>query len=120
MKIRMWKIFYDGGGTFSNRDGSPQEAPARGVQVIIQSSDRVGRAVVRSSDYYIFSARCGGWEGVDIFGLWDYLASPGFKVVKFGRTIGNQEWNDVLIRAVDDPELPRKSNWFPHERKSVK
>ena len=67
----MWKIFYDDGSVFSNKDGSPEEAPCRGIQIITQSNERVGRSVARSSDYYIYSEKMGGWEGVDIFGLWD-------------------------------------------------
>ena len=65
----MWKIFYDDGSIFSNRDGNPEEAPCRGVQIITQSNERVGRAVIRSSDYYVYSEKMGGWEGVDIFGF---------------------------------------------------
>ena len=116
----MWKIYYDDKKTFTDKDGNPEEAPCRGVLVITQSCERVGRAVTHSRDYYIYSKRLGGWEGVDTFGLFDYLSHPGFKIVKFGRTVTNEEWNEVLLRAVDDPELPKKSGWLPRERRMVK
>jgi hypothetical protein len=112
-----WKIWYDDGGTYTDRDGPPESAPGRGVQVIATIDESVGWRLVRSADYYIFSPQIGGWEGVDSFGLWDYLADPGHKVVKFGRTIGNREYEDILDRATHDPDFPRKSAWRPSERR---
>jgi hypothetical protein len=112
-----WKIFFSDGSTWTDRDGPAEKAPGWGVLVITQADERVGRALVRESDFYIFSpAWFGGWEGVDLVGLLDYLAHSGEPAtVKLGRTVSPQVWNDALIRASDDDYCPRKSASRRHE-----
>ncbi len=39
------------------------------------------------------------WVGVDLFGLWDYLATDGWKRVLFGRTIPNAPYQEIYRRA---------------------
>lgn len=93
-----WRIFYDDGSTFSDEDGTPEQAPARGVIAIV-CRDPVARWVVCSRfDYYVWR---GEWFGVDIFGLFDYLVDPGWKGVTFGRTIANEEFRKIHTRACD-------------------
>jgi hypothetical protein len=99
-----WKIFYEDGSTFSSEDGSPTDAPALGIQVIVQNDPDSGRYNQSGSDYYVY--RDGRWWGVDIFGLFDFLIhhSP----VKFGRTTDNETYLSLFHRAEDDPDfLPR-------------
>jgi hypothetical protein len=110
-----WLIFYGDGSTFSSNDGSPACAPARDVQVIVQVDKRVGIWLQSTGDYYIFD---GKWRSVDIFGLFDYLIEPGYKVVKFGRTISNDEYQVILRRAQELMEIA-KSAYLPGERKSA-
>ena len=114
-----WKVWYDGGLTFSSDDGPPTRAPKRGVQAIACADREAGRVICRSSDFYIWSVFDGqsGWQGVDMFGLFDYLSEPGAKVVLFGRTIGNVEYRQLLNRIVDDPDLPVKTCWHAEERR---
>lgn len=106
-----WKIFYADGSTFSDRDGAPESAPGWGVLVVTQDDERVGRALVREADFYVFSERWyGGWEGVDLVGLLDYLSHSRERcVVKLGRTVSNEVWNETLIRASDDDYCAPKS-----------
>lgn len=105
-----WKVFYDDGATFSSADGEPHEAPARGVQVIGQADPLVGRRLL-TRGYYWYDYDDDRWYGGDIFGLFDYLARPGHKTVKFGRTIPRADWEAVKQAANDDPDLPDKSAW---------
>lgn len=113
-----WKIYYGDRTTFTDEDGNPEDAPCRNVQVIAQVSDRVGKYFCRSDDFYIFDESIGGWQGVDIAGFYDYLFRPGLKIVKFGRTISNEEWNDILGWAMkEDDYLPPKSGWLKRERR---
>ena len=116
MKIK-WKIYYGDGSTFTDGDGLPQDAPCRNIQVIAQVSDVVGQTIIRNTDFYIFSEELGGWEGVDNYGLWDYLSDPGLKIVKFGRIVTNQRWYELQTVVKNDDYLPPKTAWFKHERR---
>jgi hypothetical protein len=108
-----WKIYY-ANSTYSDEDGPLQDAPSLGVQGIAVADDVVGRAVLWRYDYYWHEGR---WFGGDIFGLWDYLARPGLKKVGFGRSLTNEQWNEVVKRVLEDPALPPKSGWTPDERR---
>lgn len=83
-----WRIYYGDDSTFTNLDGSPWDAPAVGVVAITVADPSVGRWVARASDYYVYDPAqfTPAWEGVDTFGLWDYLTQPGPRKVLFGRT----------------------------------
>ena len=108
----MWKIFYPD----STYMGDPELAPKLGVQAIIVSDPHVGRRVERADDFYIWTPENGGWRGANHFRLAEYLQSPGYKVVLFGRTIGNEEYADVLDRATNDKDLPPKTGKLKGER----
>ena len=99
----MTKIFY-GDGTEYEGD-SP---PARDVQVILQR-DADGPHFQSGSDFYV--KRGGRWQGVDHFGLYDYLLDSG--LVLFGRTISREEYNEVYQRA-----KVVKNTWRPGERRA--
>lgn len=93
----MWTIYYADSGAFSEKDGTPFDAPARGVTVIVQP-DPFNEYRTVTGDYYIFQPW--GWEGVDLFGLWDYLADPGPKAVKFGRTLPTRDFEKIFLKAI--------------------
>lgn len=102
-----WKIFYDDFSTFSSVDGPPEESPALGVQAIVMPDSEVGRTVDAKREYYWWIDD--RWDGGDIFGLFDYLSRPGFKVVRFGRSMTNESFRAVYDVAANDPDFPRKS-----------
>lgn len=108
-----WRIYYGDGSTFSDQDGKPEDAPCRNVQAIAQVAPDVGWYLCRSDDFYAYLEK--GWQGLDSFGLWDYLAEPGLKIVKFGRTLHYPDYEEVLNKALNDPDLPRKSAWRKEE-----
>lgn len=112
-----WKIRYGDGSTFSDLDGSAFDAPGLGVVTINVVDPEVGFRVARSADYYCYDPEqfTGGWEGVDIFGLWDYLSQPGPRKVVFGRTYQNSVWDEAWQAAKHDPDMPLKSARFPTE-----
>ena len=109
-----WRIYYGDGSTFDSSMGSPSEAPARDVQAIVQPDEQAGRVVISKWDYYYWQER-GCWYGCDIFGLFDYLCRPGWKTVKFGRTLLNDEYTAIFVRAAEDPGFPRKSAKYEGE-----
>ena len=114
-----WKVFYGDGSTFTDEDGPPELAPKRNVQAVGQECHDHGSVICRCDDFYIWAEFDGRyqWQGVDYFGLWDYLIDPGSKVVLFGRTIGNREFKALTGKIYDDPYLPGKSGYYAGERK---
>jgi hypothetical protein len=106
-----WRIYYGDGTTFDDLDGTPADAPALNVQVIVvrdrDPNSQLGRYPVHRFDYYWWDDP--DWYGGDLFGLFDYLARPGWKRVMFGRTIGNAEHQAIIDRALADPDLIRRS-----------
>ena len=111
----MWRIWYDNGTAYSSEDGTPENAPGRGVICIMQDSERTGRHKLSGADYYIL--RDGRWFGVDLFGLWDYLADRGKKIVKFGRFVERERFNEIMRQAEQDDSFPARSAWEPTEHR---
>ena len=104
-----WKIFYSDGSTYSNDDGSPATAPPFDVQVIVQLDQTGGRYNQMGSDYYTW--RDNRWWGVDIMGLFDYLAHYSPSVVKFGRTVDNETFQQMFRLAETDEDFPRRDGF---------
>lgn len=111
-----WKVWYADGTTYTAADGGPAGAPARGVQAVTYPSDRVGVRVLTGHDYYWWDDEQAAWLGGDSFGLWDYLARPGWKRVLFGRTLPDDEYRALMAQVRADPDLPDKSAHHPDER----
>lgn len=113
-----WRIYYGDGSVYSSSDGLPESAPGLDVQAIAKSDPLVGRVILHGGEidagYYWYEA--GEWYNGDIFGLFDYLQRPGFKVVKFGRSIPTDKFREILQLAVNDPGFPAKSAKYPNER----
>lgn len=92
-----WRIYYGDGTTFSDRDGSPFQAPPAGV-IVIAFEDNGKTKLAHSKDYYLW--REDGWYVADMGGLWDYLLiGTGPKYVLAGRTIKTQDYWDIVGRA---------------------
>lgn len=79
----MWRIYYEDGSTFSNGDGTLQEAPAFGVQAITCDPDE--------------------WHAGDFVGLIDYLVRTG--LVKFGTLTTNEKYKAAVTAARSDQEF---------------
>lgn len=110
-----WRIYTSTGGTFSDADGPPEQAPRLDIQVIAQAADRgIGRQTV-TGDYYWYEA--GRWYGGDLFGFFDYLIRVSPAIVGFGRVLPRPQFEALLNRAVTDPDLPEKVAWDPRERR---
>lgn len=108
-----WRIWYDDLTVYDSAVSGPDQAPALGVQAIAVADATVGRLILSRYDYYWWDA--GRWWGGDLFGLWDYLARPGWKRILFGRSLSNEQFSEVMARALGDPELPAKSAWDERE-----
>lgn len=109
-----WKILYSD-DHYSDEDGPPENAPKIDVQAIIVRDTLIGRRIEARSDYYIWVPSRGGWRGVDTFGLFDYLATPGSKIVLFGRVLSDPDWRSLWTLATQDPDFPIKSSGYGYE-----
>lgn len=107
-----WKIFYDGGYTFSDEQGKPEDMPAFGVVCIVCADDLVGRMILHKFDWYYWTD--GGWQGGDIYGLLDRLLHrlPTVAVCQ-GRTVPNAVYQEIMGRADKDPDFPPMSGKLP-------
>ncbi len=110
-----WKIFYTDGSTFSNADGTPEEAPGGGVVAIAQEDETVGVLIHRGNDYYAFDKQYGGWYGLDEKGFTQYVCRPGLKIIKLGESMDTGRFRALFTRIQADHELPNKSAFYPWE-----
>ncbi len=113
--VNKWALYYDDGTRFTDEDGSPAEAPARGVQVIAESDPDVGRRLHLRADFYLYLGD--RWISVDIHGLIDHLADV-MGLVKVGRMLSRPDFLEIYERAIADDHLPKKSGYVPGEVKS--
>lgn len=112
-----WKVFYVNGYSFSHVDGEPQDAPGGGVVAVVQEDDTVGVLVHRGTDFYVFDEFYGGWYGLDVFGLTQYLMRPGLKIVKVAEAMSTQAFKQMMADIQADPNLPKKSARYSWEAK---
>jgi hypothetical protein len=103
----LWKIIYRDGSAYSDKDGPAFEAPATGVQVILQHSGSVGRNILANHDYYWFEDR---WFGGDLAGLILYLIEhKGAQKVILGKFVVDDVFHAAMKQAVEDPDFLPKS-----------
>jgi len=114
MSIR-WKIYYGDGSIYI--PGDPFSAPSRNVQAIINHDADHEWALVNNFDYYWYDEDRDKWNGGDLFGLYDYLLQSGHKKVVFGRTLDDIHYQDILIKIMNDPDIPKKTGFRPGEIK---
>lgn len=112
-----WIIYYTDGSDYSHEDGPPESAPGSGVAAVVQEDDVVGAEIHMQHDFYCYDeALFGGWYAHDYFGLSQYLALPGFKVIKMGYNMPTAAYRDLLARLRADPRVPSKSSRYNWER----
>lgn len=116
-----WVIYYDEGPPFTDAAGPPEAAPAVGVQVIGYDDEVTGRTLLSGAEFRFYGGYFwwdGTWHSGDLFGLFDYLARPGLKVVKFGRSLDDARFREIWRQATEDTYLVPKSAYRPQERRA--
>ncbi|KKN92416.1 hypothetical protein LCGC14_0209070 [marine sediment metagenome] len=107
-----WKIYYhdpnskDYYSTFSNLDGTAEQAPVNGV-IVIQQPIENGRGIdqVTNGDYYALDEE-NKWIGMDVLGLQDRIDNNiPFTALKEGRWINLERFWDILYLAGDDKDF---------------
>lgn len=110
---KRWRIYYADGSLFTFSDGTPFDAPGRGVEVIAQEHADAGREYLCKTDFYWWTGE--RWIGGDLFGVWDYLVDPGPRKILIGRMIGSDVFNRIMLQATSDDLLPAKSAYVGDE-----
>ena len=106
-----FRIYYDDGSTYSDRDGEPFYARPYGVEVVaIESASAPSGVALQhglpAKHNWVWKndglepAQEPIWHLVDEAGLWDYLLMyRGPKAVLIGRTIRNEAFWALMSRA---------------------
>lgn len=111
-----WKIFYTGCSTYSDADGSPFDAPATGAQAVVKTDTATGRVLLSCCDYYWWDNARDAWYGGDVAGFYQYMMiAKGPKAVLFGQYISNEEFHNISVAALVDPDFPTKSARHPSD-----
>lgn len=136
----MFRIYYGDGSMVEGSDrGAWLKAPPLNVQVVAatdpyptDSPRNVGRLIFHSSPFYIWGKDSPIPSAADGFGVLDDLLARGLVTanarlsersiaectkwgVKLGRTIAIQDFDAILLRAINDEGMPRKSATRPGE-----
>ncbi len=78
MPVRAWAIWYDDDTTFSSEDGSWEDAPREGVQVVCFRHDPPYRTFVTGRDEYLHpehgGVKYGRWMDDDAFDVLNRIA----------------------------------------------
>ena len=104
-----WRIYYDGGATVDSEGGSPDDAPAYGVVLILHRvpfGDRERNELIVFGDfyYYITGDR---WYTSDHYGLREHLRThTPLEGVCQGRLIPFEDFNTLMGVAKNDPDFP--------------
>ena len=100
---------------FDSSMGEPNDAPAFGIQSVVEQDDTVGRTILTGFDWYYYHVESGKWWGSDIHGLLDKLL---FRIevtaILQGRNCA--DFNEILQISVDDPDFPKKAGRVAREK----
>ena len=94
-----WRVYYGDHSTFGSGDGSPHEAPRRGVIGIVQEvpGGQPDPKDIVGGEVYVW--RGYGWTRADAMGLQDYLMfHDGPLAVLYGWTARDDLWNTIGAR----------------------
>lgn len=106
-----WRIYYDNGTTFDSSQGMPEDAPAFGVQCIVFPDKDHGRTILQRFDWYYWKRDENEWWAGDLFGVLDlFMHQPkNVTALKAGRNVSNTTFQDILHKAVHDPDFDPKT-----------
>jgi hypothetical protein len=97
--LMQWCIYYDNGSTFSDLDGTPEDAPGLGVVCI---ACRSSKCTQHKWDWYYWHAEYGQWWGSDIHGLLYQLCNDRnnhVRAVKQGAMVTTEFYQECMNLA---------------------
>lgn len=110
-----WRIYYDDRSIFDSSMGEPDDAPAFGVQCIVEQDNAVGRTILTGFDWYYFHPESKKWWGSDIHGLLDKLL---FRIDVTSLLQGRNcaDFHEIYQLTLDDPDFPKKAGKVAREQ----
>lgn len=105
----MWKIYYTDGTSFTDQDGSPEDAPAKGVALVLQQEGRCNRRVLKLRDWYRWCPRHNRWFECDEYDVLKELDNYGKVVARHGEYMLEADFEKILIASHSDPYIERIS-----------
>lgn len=104
----IWEIYYDDETTFSDLEGTPQDAPSFGVIAVVTPDETVGRIITHKWDwYYVVDDQ---WWGSDVYGVLDRMThNLEVTALKQGRNVNNAAFRRIMGEASINPRFPKKS-----------
>ena len=100
-----WRIYYVDDTTFSDEDGTWEEAPADGIVCVVVRDKDYGRYVLNGLNYYYMPD--GDPKPTDVTHTNDI--NPQLRVrcpwLKYGVGTTRDKWISTLIRATKDPDF---------------
>lgn len=92
-KLIAWKIYYDNESIFSSSDGSWEDAPCHGIQVLVEFYDDDTRKLHIERDYYLLDeGKAYGTNNIHPF-------LDKQKTIKFGRWSSDNKFKALVERA---------------------
>lgn len=96
-----WKLYYEDGSTFTDKDGYPWESPVAGLVCVAQPD--ADEDVLGSRDFFLYRADEEVWIECDRAGADDQLSHFGHSIAVFriGRQVPDREkWRRIFRAAV--------------------
>lgn len=120
-----WRIYYDNDTVFDNLDGTPSQAPGRGIICIVQPDpaplmQNVNTKILTGHPFYWWHREWGYWMHSDRDGMLDQLTADRKDVicaVKMGRWANFHKYYEILAIAKSDLDFQRKSGVHQSERR---
>ena len=113
----VWKIYYADGATFSDLDGSWNDAPSDGVVCVVVTDKDYGRYVLNGLNYYYAQPNGDAEDKAHTNDIGPQLRAQ-CPWLKFGVGIAREKWQEILVRATKDPDFPKPRN--PQRRSTDK
>lgn len=118
-----WKIWYDDGSTFDSNDGSWEESPSRGVQVIgflrpdTDDPKLGGRGwETASGEDFFRKTEDGHIVACNDNAMQDYVADV-LGIIKIGRMLSAAEFRVIFAKASKELNILNKQGFTKQERK---
>lgn len=106
--VVLWRIYYADGSIFDSTMGEPEDAPGHGIVAVVDRNEQLGRVVLSGWDWMYYDGA--EWYGADLHGMLDRLLHRlTTRAVLQGRMVNQSQWEDIMDRAVTDPDFPIRS-----------
>jgi len=110
-----WVLYYADGSRYTSATHRPEDTPPAGVEVVLVRDGRGQRRKLMMADYYGWSASLGRWIELQDAAAVVVRAMREPLLIRAGQYLREADFERILIRADNDPEIPLVSpNSPPH------